>query len=232
LLTDRGRNQQLQAYEWPYFPVAAGDTLHPITKRTKDIKFEYTGFIDTLSSGADHHVLLSSSEQSKVTPLPAIISLDEINNPNNLLTQESGKLPLAVLTSGKLRSAFKNRVKPFNNPNHLDMATDTAQILLTADGDLIKNDIAKGRPLAMGYDKKTGIQYGNDEFIMNAVNYLMGDKAVLQLRNKDLNVPMIDLARASDNYVLYQLANILLPVLLILLIGLIFNLRRKRKYAG
>ena len=55
LATGQGRNTQYEAFPWPYFPITKGnyndiDTENTITKNIEEVKFEYSGTIDTLKT--------------------------------------------------------------------------------------------------------------------------------------------------------------------------------------
>lgn len=230
LASGYGRNQQFEAFEWPYYPVAKGNQEHIITANASDVRFEYTGSIEVLGSASNPTVLLESSSSSAIKPLPAVISLSEIDKDFDPLATAAPKLPLAMMISGKLGSAYKNRIKPFKNPQHLDEAVSDVQLFLSADGDLPKNEVSQGRPLEMGYDLRTGVKYGNEAFITNVVNFLMGDQQILELRNKKIAIALLDQERAYENRAIWQLFNTVVPLALIVLLGLVFNWVRRRRF--
>ena len=88
--------------------------------------------------------------------LPAAISLLEIDQDPDPETYRSGSQPLAVLAEGSFTSAYKNRVKPFDYNGDLEQSANSS-LLLIADGDVLKNQVDRGQPQDLGYDRKTGV---------------------------------------------------------------------------
>jgi ABC-2 type transport system permease protein len=234
LATGQGRNIQYEAYAWPYYPISksssdTSETAQFITKNLEDVKFEYTGTIDTLKNGIKKTILLSTSSKTQVVTLPALISLSEIGEEINPETYNRSYLPLAVLAQGSFTSAYKNRVKPVRLKGNLDQGKEAA-IVLIADGDILKNQIIKGEAQELGFDIRTGQLYGNKEFLMNTVNYLLDDTGLIKLRNKDIKVPFLDSKKVIDEKLKWQFINVVLPLLLVAGFGLVFMWLRKRKY--
>lgn len=234
LATGKGRNTQYEAYAWPYYPISksssdTSETAQFITKNLEDVKFEYTGTIDTLKNGIKKTILLSTSTKTEVMTLPALVSLSEIGEEFNPEAYNRSKLPLAVLAQGSFTSAYKNRVKPVRLKGNLDQGKEAA-IVLIADGDVLKNQIIKGEAQELGFDIRTGQLYGNKEFLMNTVNYLLDDTGLIKLRNKDIKVPFLNSKKVIDEKLKWQFINVVLPLLLVAGFGLVFMWLRKRKY--
>ena len=104
------------------------------------------------------------------------------------------------------------------------------KLIIVGDGDLAANQLQNGRPLELGYDPWTNNFYGNKEFLVNAMNYLLEDTGLINIRNKRVSIPLLDTRRVSEEKSRWQLLNIGLPLLLVLLAGLGFQLLRKRQY--
>jgi ABC-2 type transport system permease protein len=230
----QGRNTQYEAYAWPYYPISKSSldtsaTAQFITKNLEGVKFEYTGTIDTLKNGIKKTILLSTSSKTQVVTLPALVSLSEIGEEINPEIYNRSNLPLAVLAQGSFTSAYKNRVKPVRLKGNLDQGKEAA-IVLIADGDILKNQIVRGEAQELGFDIRTGQLYGNKEFLMNTVNYLLDDTGLIKLRNKDIKVPFLDSKKVIDEKLKWQFINVLLPLLLVAGFGLVFMWLRKRKY--
>lgn len=230
LATGQGRNTQYEAFQWPYYPVASADSSSVITRNLEDVKFEYTGSLDTLKTSSKKQILLSSSNQTQQVTLPAAITLAEIDDTIDPETYRSGAKNLAAIAQGTFTSAYKNRVKPFELANPLDESKSTS-LFLAADGDIIKNQVDRGQPQDLGYDMRTGQFYGNKEFLMNVVNYMLEDDGLINLRNKNIKIPFLDIKRSYDNRTYWQLLNVVFPLLLVLGFGVLFLWLRKRKYA-
>jgi gliding-associated putative ABC transporter substrate-binding component GldG len=234
LATGEGRNTQYEAFPWPYFPISNGNATgslreNTITKNLEDVKFEYTGSIDTLKATNKKTILLSSSTRSQVLTLPAAISILEIEEEPDPAAYTSGAQPLAVLAQGSFTSAFKNRVKPFIYKADRSQSENSA-LLLIADGDVLKNQVDRGQPQDLGYDRNTGVFYGNKEFMMNSINYLLDDTGLIQLRNKNISIPFLNVEKSYDERSIWQVINIVLPLVVLVVFGMVFFWLRKRKY--
>ena len=227
-------NDQPNQYPWLYNPVVIPKIKHPIVNNITPVKFEFANTIDIVKQGINikKTPLLQSSQYSATIGMPKIVSLNEINQSRKPDLKQFTKqnLILAALLEGNFTSAFKNRVKPFEYSKHLD-ENKAAKMIIISDGDVIKNQLRKGKPLPLGHDKKTGQDFGNKEFLLNAVNYLLDDTGLMSVRNKEVKIPFLDVERIADEKLKWQLINILLPLLLLGIFGISFIYFRKQKYS-
>jgi len=101
-----------------------------------------------------------------------------------------------------------------------------------SDGDLIRNQLDKNlQPVELGYDQRSGNLYDNKDFLMNCVNYLLDDNGLINIRSKDLDLPLLDKEKVYERYTGIQFLTIGLPILILLLFGFLFTFIRKRKYS-
>ncbi|RMA58997.1 gliding motility-associated ABC transporter substrate-binding protein GldG [Ulvibacter antarcticus] len=237
LASGNENDSQYSRYPWFYFPLTASENNHPIITNIEAVKFEYASSIDTLPNAIKKTVLLGSSQISKIVGLPREINFD-IDIPRNINVVNEGpdpndfrvgKIPLAVLLEGKFTSAFKNRIKPFKASEDKTEGVDSKMVVIS-DGDIIKNQFQGNRPLELGFDKMTQAFYGNKEFLLNTVNYLLDDSGLINIRTKEIAVPFLDTQKVADERTKWQLINLLLPLGLLAIFGLLFNYFRKRKY--
>ena len=229
LATGEGNESQYNPVPWYYNPMVFTGSDHPITNNLEALRFQFASSIDTLSNENKKTVLLRSSPLSRLEGTPKQISLDIINTPPKKEEYNNGNKPMAVLVMGKFNSAFVNRVKPIKLDEVLDKGKEN-KMLVVADGDLIKNQVRNGRPLELGYDKWTNNNYGNKEFLINSLNYLLDDTGLINIRNKKVTIPFLDVKKIAEQKTKWQLLNIGLPVVLTLIFGLLFNYFKKRKY--
>ena len=153
----------------------------------------------------------------------------EQTNPNDYKGQ--GFNPVAVLLEGDFHSVYENRVLPFKDPAFKAKGSDNKMIVIS-DGDIVKNQLDKDyQPMELGYDKWTGNLYDNKGFLMNCVNYLLDDTGLINIRSKDVELPMLDKQKVYDNYTTAQFITIGLPIVILVLFGLLFTWLRKRKYS-
>ncbi len=226
----QGSETQLQQYNWKYSPFIYPTSTHPIVKNMEGIKFEFSSPIELLTNDLKKTVLLSSSEYSKTIGTPTPISLSSINE-ETTPEEYAGKglLPVAVMLEGKFKSAYQNRVLPFDDSQFRAVGKDNKMIVI-ADGDVIKNQLDKGMPLELGFDKWTNQLYGNKEFLLNCVNYLLDDNGLINIRSKDVDLPLLNKEEVYTNYTSAQLITVGLPLLILALFGFLFTFLRKKRY--
>jgi ABC-2 type transport system permease protein len=229
LAIGEGSNAQFQPIQWQYSPLAASNPNHPITSNLNLIKFDFASQMDTLKNGVEKTILLRSSELSKLEGVPEEISLDVVTQEPNPKAFNKGPQTLAVLLEGEFTSVYNNRIKPFKLSEEKDTSVPTKMIVV-ADGDVIKNDVVGNQPQELGFDRWTGQSFGNKEFLENAVNYLLNDDGLINIRTKDVTIAFLDSQKVSAQKAKWQVITIVLPLVLLVLFGLGFNYVRKRKY--
>jgi len=237
LASGEERDSQYNKYPWLYNPLSSSSNEHPIVNNIEAVKFEYASQIELLPNDVKKTILLSSSPITKLQGTPVEINIDEeipaaleiINNGPNPSAFPAGETPLAVLLEGQFPSVFTNRIKPFKISTPITASPPT-KMLVMSDGDVIKNQLDNGRPLELGYDKWTNSFYGNKEFLLNAVNYMLDDNGLINIRSKKIAVPFLDPQKTLVNRTQWQMVNILLPLGLLALFGFIYSYFRKRKY--
>lgn len=229
LAAGEGNGSKYNPVPWYYNPMVFSRNNHPINNNLEALRLQFTGNIDTLKNNNKKTVLYQSSPLSTVEGTPRQISLNVVKNPPNKEHFTKGNQFLAVLIEGEFSSAYTNRIKPLKLQGEKEKGS-TNKMLVIADGDLIKNQTKNGRPLELGYDKWTNNFYGNKEFLINSVNYLLDDTGLINIRNKKVSIPFLDQEKIVEQKTKWQVINIGVPVGITLLFGLFFNYYRKRKY--
>lgn len=230
---EQGSAAQYTQYPWFYSPLVYPSSKHPIVSNLDGIKFEFANGIDTLKNGIRKTILLQSSPYSKLIGAPVQVNLDMVTErPEQSEFTGKGNIPVAVLLEGKFHSVYENRVLPFADKSFIPQAKKENKMIVISDGDVIKNDLDKNfQPMELGYDKWTNKLYGNKEFMMNCVNYLLDDSGLINIRNKQVNLPILDKEKVYANYTVSQFITVGLPIVILAVFGLVFVLLRKRKYA-
>ncbi len=232
-----GTQSQYIELPWFYNPLVVAPNTHPInTNIEKPIRFEYASELEILQTAKSIRktVLLSSSVLTKIEGTPQLISLDDVNKEPDPKAFSNGAQPLAVLLEGSFESAFKNRVLPdeLSDLSFRESATTAAKMVVIADGDLIANALdPKGRPLELGFDYLTRASYGNKEFLLNTVNYLLDDKGLINIRSKEIALPFLDTQKTAVQLPKWQALTLGLPLVILLVFGVIFYRIRRQKYA-
>ncbi len=229
---EQGSATQFQEFNWKFAPLVHPPSKHPIVKNLGGIKFDFANAIDTLKNGIKKTVLLQSSLYSKRIGTPTEINLNVVNEettPADYLNK--GTIPLAVLLEGNFHSMFENRVLAFDQ-NNFQTKGKSGKMIVISDGDVIKNQLDKNLlPVELGYDQRSGNLYDNKDFLMNCVNYLLDDNGLINIRSKDLDLPLLDKEKVYENYTFTQFLTIGLPIVVLTLFGFVFTFLRKRKYS-
>ena len=82
---------------------------------------------------------------------------------------------------------------------------EPARMAIFSDGNLLENQIDKGQPLELGYDKWTNNFYSNKQFFKNTVHYLIENNTFLSLRAKEIKIALLDTAKTESEYDLLAL---------------------------
>ena len=225
-----GDQTQFQNLNWFYHPLVNGNPNHPITKNTAPVRLRFANQIDTLQNNIKKTPLLVSSLLTKKTGTPTIIELQSIAEEPKEKEYTSGYQLFSVLLEGEFSSMYNNRVKPFDL-NNFSAKSNPNKMVIISDGDLARNQIKKGQPYDLSLDKWTGEQFGNKEFLLNAVDYLLDDSGLIKLRNKTLQINLLDKQKAYKERTYWQAINIVLPILILFAFGIGFQYWRKKKYS-
>jgi len=229
LAIGEGSNAQMQPLQWQYSPLAASNPKHPITKNLNLTKFDFASPIDTLKNNVKKTILLQSSPQSKLEGAPKTISLADVTETPDEKTYNLGPQNLAVLLEGEFKSVYDQRVLPFKVKRFISKSKPTKMVVIS-DGDIIKNEVRRNRPMPLGFDELTGKSFGNKELLLNTINYLLDDTGLINIRAKDITIAYLDAEKIKEAKGKWQLINIALPLLILGLFGLTFNYFRRRKY--
>ena len=231
IITGYSNNRPIQEfYKWPYFPLISGNE-NIISKNIDAISTNFVSSIDTLKNNIKKTILLSSSDKSRIIQTPTKISLSILENPIPSITFNKKNIPIAVLLSGSFTSVFKDRIAPKDKNINFKEFSDSTEIIVISDADIIRNDISnKGTPLPLGYDKYINYTYdGNKKFILNAIQYLSDNDGLINLRSKTLKIRLLNMDLINNYKSLIMILNIFLPVFLFILIilSIQFNIRPK-----
>ncbi|MBC8486190.1 MAG: gliding motility-associated ABC transporter substrate-binding protein GldG [Bacteroidetes bacterium] len=236
---EMGGAPQIDFFPWYYFPVINPLLDHPIVKNLNAIKTEFISSIDTIQKkGIDKTILLTTSQYSRTVNTPVFISLEILNKEPDKRLYNKKNIPVAVLLEGEFESLYENRVPPEIKDNKdigfVELSKPTKMIVV-ADGDIIKNQVRysgeRPMPYPLGYDRYTGHTFGNKEFILNAMNYLVDESGLISIRSRELKLRLLDRTKINENRLFWQLFNTLLPVILIMAFASVMFVIRKRKYS-
>jgi gliding-associated putative ABC transporter substrate-binding component GldG len=237
-------NPQYEFLHWNYYPLFESQNNHLINKNIGLVAGRFVNSVDTVEvAGIKKTFLLQSSSNSRTISTPALISPNENRNaPEDALFKQHD-IPAAVLLEGKFTSLFKNRISRSQmdslepSGGFRESNAEDNKMIVVADGDIVLNDFsAKQGPLPMGMNLYTSgtqyeYQFANRDFLLNCLEYLTGSNSIIATRNKEIVLRLLDTRKAEEEKTKWQLINIVLPVFVIIIFGLIYQQWRKRKYA-
>ena len=217
-----------------YKPLLYPSLRSPVTRAINKVRGEFVNFIDTLGTAGDikKQVLLATSPNARYVSPPRLISLDEFRDPPSPESFNQSYLPVAVLLEGSFTSVFKNRRKSYNG-RPLVEESKANRMIVVADGDIARNEVQREGnsliPLSLGQDRVTQQVYGNKDFLVNSINYLVDDRGIMDLRSRELKLRLLDEEKVSSGKIFWQLINTLGPVMLVIAGGLLYSFIRKRR---
>jgi gliding-associated putative ABC transporter substrate-binding component GldG len=234
-----GGQSQKQLLPWPYAPLLQPGSENAIVKNQADVMGQFVNSIDTVEAeGINKTILLTSSDHAYTLTTPARVQLNSLQTEESIDKFTQKNIPVAVLLEGKFSSLFANRVSQAQldtlknyDQQFLKASNAPGKIIVVSDADIVLNQVSEIiGPLSMGVNKYTKIQYANKDFFLNCTEYLANKKNILDARAKDYTLRLFDVKKVTDQRLLWQLANIILPVLLVVVFGFIFQWWRKRQY--
>ncbi|MBN2683426.1 MAG: gliding motility-associated ABC transporter substrate-binding protein GldG [Bacteroidales bacterium] len=227
--------------KWFYYPVISSTNNHPIAKDVDFIKTEFPSVIELREDLPEikKHFLLHTSQYSNVIITPARVSVEFLYKEPQTSFFRDKEQPVAVLLEGKFNSYFKNKIPPeIQNSKEIAFIEKSREtsMLIVSDGDLIKNyyHVNSGQPypIPIGADRSYSVIYkGNKEFVLNAANYLMGEKGFISLRTKKFKPRFLDTGSLQTQRLYWQIFNTAVPIAFVILFGFLFFFFRKRKYS-
>lgn len=225
-------------YPWLFFPLISANPNHSIGKRLDPVLLRFASSIDTVGiKSVSKTVLLATSQFSKNAFSPHLIDISQakIEPKQEDFTQRF--IPVSVLLEGEFSSFYKNRksaeIESLLQSHHLSFKPESVpnKMVVISDGDFSKNDFTSaGVPMPLGYYKYTKETFGNKEFLMNTIEYLLDENGIFETRKKAAVMATLDKLKVKDQKTLWQIINIGLPIALFYVFGIFFSLYRKRKY--
>ena len=226
-------NPKWELMPWRYFPVSIPTSDHPITNNLNAVKFDFTGSIDTVMTNTNikKTILLKSSPYTKLSNTPFEISLQSALNPPDQNKFNTGPQALAVLLEGNFESIYKNRLNQLDRKITFKSSIEDTKMIIVSDGDIAKNKISRGQSLPLGYDNYEKKLYGNKDFLLNSIDYLLEDNALIQIRTREIKMRLLNNQKINSERLFWQVTNVISPIIIVLIIGLFINIIRRKNYA-
>lgn len=232
-----GGQAQIEYFNWYYFPLLNAASDNSIVKNINPLKADFVSSIDPVISDSDVQKipLLKTSNYTNIAAAPAYITLGMLRQApdQRMFSQKSQNV--AYLLKGEFESLYSNRMtSEIVESKEIGFKTSSkpTSMIVVADGDLIRNQfhIPKGYPLPLGFDQYTQITYGNKDFIENAVSYLVDGEGLIEVRNRELKIRLLDANKINNDALIWQVVNVLLPSIVVILFGIVLAIIRKRRY--
>ncbi len=229
-----GENPQVMLLTWPFFPLVNHFSDHVISRNLDAVYTRFVSSIDTLkATGIRKTPLFSTSQYSRIMSAPVKVSINDLREEMKPEYFTSGPQTIAWLYEGRFSSLYKNRFLP-EGVDKADFLADgnDSKIIIVSDGDIAQNDVnpQTQKPVELGFDQFTNKKYANAEFLVNAMIYMLEEDGLIKTRSKEIMIRPLDKVKIKDQKVFWQLVNILIPVILILIFGVLKYGYRKRKY--
>ena len=240
-----GGRPQTQLFPWFYHPLVAPASTHPIVKNLDRVNMYWPSTIDTIQTKThvQKTVLLASSQYSRYQMNPVRLNFEILKIEPDPSKFNKGRQPVALMLEGQFPSLFENRVdesfkttlESINQPFRA-VSVPTKQ-LIVSDSDFAANwfNERTQESYPMGYNpylpQGQNIFQGNQDFIINTIEYMISEGGVLEARNREVKLRLLNGPKVREEQTIWQLINIGLPLLFIILFGLVYNYLRRRKYS-
>ncbi|MCT4615001.1 MAG: gliding motility-associated ABC transporter substrate-binding protein GldG [Marinifilaceae bacterium] len=223
---------------WLYNPLLSPGSDHIITRNINPVKIEFANSIDLTNlenKEINRTVLLQTSAYTSLVDVPVAIDLSMVNKKLPISFFNAGRRDIAVLLEGKFNSAYRNSFSKFIDPNKFLKTSKYSKLLVISDGDIAKNKSygvgQSAKILPLGYDRYSKQTYGNKEFLINALDFMLANEEMIQLRSKRFKLRLLDKKQIQKNSLFIQLINLILPILLLAIFGIVVFIIRKSKFS-
>ncbi|PWS28356.1 gliding motility-associated ABC transporter substrate-binding protein GldG [Pedobacter yonginense] len=227
---------QMQLVPWLYYPILLPDTVHSVVKKLDDIKSEFPSTVDTIGvKNVKKSYILTTSAFNKVFNVPKLFTLQMVAEEPDPKTFQNPPQNVGLMLEGSFPSVFQGRPLPagIKEPFTLASSSKPTKMIVIGDGDLFKNQIAEkdGSPFPLGFDRFTQRTYGNKALLLNIVDYFTDEDNLIDLRNKEVKIRLLDKAKLKIEKTKWQFVNIVAPMLLLIFFAIFQHYYRKYKYA-
>ena len=233
-----GDRPNMKMFPWYFNPILIPQGGHPIISNIDPVLTQFASSIDAVGDTSIFKTpLLQTSELTKIYNAPARINLGIINAPMDFSINSKPFQTVAMLLQGKFESHFRYSLPPrLIEADEIDFREQSPenQMLVISDGDMIRNPVnsADNRFFPLGYEKNAGrVIYGNKDFLLNAINFLLDDQSLISIRSKTITLRKLNTDRVLKEYRFWQIVNLISPLLVIVLLGIVLNWSRRKHFS-
>jgi gliding-associated putative ABC transporter substrate-binding component GldG len=236
VVRESGGKPQIQLMDWPFFPLVNRYANHPITRNLDAVLMKFTSSLDTVkASGIRKTPLMFTSQNSKVLAAPVNININNLRATVDPASFDKQFLPVGYLLEGKFTSVFKNRFLPDEvKESKFREIGEEAKIIVVSDGDLMQNGThpKTRQPLPLGFDPASNYTFANQDLLLNMIAWLTDENGLIHTRNKEVKIRPLNREKVEEEKIKWQVINVILPIVLLLVFGVLRSVLRKRKYAS
>lgn len=234
-----GSKEQWSLFPWYYSPLLIPADNHPLSRNLNRVFTEFVSSVDTISGNSDltKSVVLSTSPYSRRVKSPSSVSLENIKNPPARELFNQSFIPVGILVEGEFSSVFQNRMIENLGTDISDFQAKSkpAKMVVIADAGLIANNVNYSHQppqiQELGYDRVSKQTFGNKEFLLNTIFYMNDEAGIMQLRDRTVQLRLLDKVRLREEKSFWQLLNVLAPMVVVLLFGICYNIIRRYRYS-
>lgn len=230
---NEGEQPKIQLLQWPYFPQINEYSKHTTVINLDATLTRFASSIDTVkATGITKTLLFSSSPYSRKLMSPTFVDINSMQRELDPAKFTTPHVPMAYLLEGEFKSFFKNKFLPTGQSKESFKPNGTSKLIVISDGDLGRNDLdpKTNQPLPLGYNPFTNQTFANQDLILNLLNYLTRGNGLITARSKQVLIRPLDKVKLKNGKLKWQIINLALPLILLIIFGLVYNWLRKRKY--
>lgn len=235
VISETGGQPQIMQMEWPFFPLVYQHADHTISRNMDAALTRFISSVDSVrADGVKKTPLFYSSQYSRKLSAPVKVTVNDLRNNVNPESFNEGPIPVAWLLEGAFTSLYKNRFLPEGASKEGYLESGTSKIIVVGDGDFVRNDVNPRNGLAqqLGMDPISGRVFANERIVMNMVAYLADQNGLITARNKEVLARPLDREKVKNEKTYWQAINLVLPLVIIILFGILLSWMRKRRYAN
>ena len=229
-----GNQPQVRFLRWPFFPILNNYGLHPIVKNLDATYGRFVSNLDTIQVDNVQKIpLIYTSEYSRVFNLPLRISIEDLRKEISPEQYIGGRQAVAYLLEGNFKSLYNSRILPKAYREGQIKKQGSGKLVIVADGNFLVNEINNrtGQAYPLGFAAFTQQTFANQDFILNALAYLVQGDELIIARNKEVAIRPLDSVKLEGNETFWQAINLIVPLAIVLLLGFLYQLWRRRRYA-
>ncbi|MDD4383944.1 MAG: gliding motility-associated ABC transporter substrate-binding protein GldG [Bacteroidales bacterium] len=236
----QGQDSKFAPTPWVYYPLLNSPSSHPITRNLNLITSKFVSPVDTVGMNyeVNKQYLLKTSPYTRTVNVPAFINLAQIEESPLEREFTQSNVPVAVLLEGMFPSVFTNRpLASYNNGKSFRFREKSVptRMIIVSDADIIRNEVSRRGDGAyitpLGFDRYTSQTFGNKELVVNMVNYLNDDSGLMNLRSREFKLRLLDKHKVLEQSTKWQILNLLIPSLILIVLVAIWLLIRRNRYA-